>query len=408
MSDSGCIVIIGAGLAGDTAGAELRAAGWAGHIVLIADDGERPYDRPPLSKAVLLSETAEPKIFFRAPSWYDENRIELRLDDPAASIDTQAHQVTLASGARVDYTKLLIATGARARKLPLLDAHDVPVHYLRSLADAQHLRAGLVPDANVVVIGGGVIGLEVAATAVQRGCKVTVIEGLERIMARSVSKRVSDYIFDYHHGKGAKIFCGVKLASVQDQAGVILLEDGTRLEADLVVVGIGAVPNTELAEAGGIIVRDGIVVDRFTRTNVPDVFAAGDVTRFEHGEIFARAEHWRHAIDQATVAAQVMAGKETPYHEQAWLWTDQYDLNVQVTGSGQGDTEVLRGDVAKHAFTVFQLRAGHIVGAISVNQAKFKRAIAALVYGQAEIDPAVLADETVDLKMLAATLPKAA
>lgn len=404
MADGKTIVIIGAGLAGDTAAGELRAIGWAGQIVMIGDEPERPYDRPPLSKGVLLDSAEEAKAYLRPAAWYDEQGIELRLGDPCVAIDPDGHFVSLGSGERIAFAKLLIATGARARRLPSIETGAFPVHTLRSLADARSLRAGLQAGASVVVIGGGVIGLEVAASAVQSGCVVTVIEGLDRIMARCVSPRVSEYLLDYHRSKGARVLCGARLAAVQDKAGSVLLEDETVIGADLVIVGIGASPDAALAEAAGLRVEDGIVVDRATRTSHPDIHAAGDVTRFESHDGYARAEHWRHAIDQATTAAHVMAGRDALYAEQPWLWSDQYELNIQVTGAAQGDSEALRGSAADNAFILFHLREGRLVGATSVNQARHKRAVAALVATGGSIDPALLADPSVDLKKLAATI----
>jgi 3-phenylpropionate/trans-cinnamate dioxygenase ferredoxin reductase subunit len=408
MGDEQAIVIIGAGLAGDTAAGELREVGWAGRIIVVGDEPERPYDRPPLSKGVLVSEAEEEKTYFHPAEWYADKNIELKLDNPCVSIDAAGHQITLKSGEVIRYAKLLLCTGAGARRLPLLETGAVPVYYLRSLADARKLRAELVPGAKVVVIGGGVIGMEVAASSVLRGCTVTVIEGLERIMARVVSSRVSEFLSGYHGTKGAKILVGAKLAATQDEKGKVLLDDGTAIPADLVIVGIGASPNVDLARAAGLEVRDGILVDRRTRTSNPDIHAAGDVTQFEHGEGYARAEHWRHAIDQATVAARVMAGAEVDYAEDPWLWSDQYELNIQVTGEGHGDTEVLRGSLDDNAFILFHLRDGHVVGATSINQGKHKRAIASLVTSRATVEPEKLADPSVDLKKLAASLAAAA
>ncbi len=405
MSNNAGMVILGAGLAGDTAVGELREAGWGGEITLIGDEPHRPYDRPPLSKAVLLSADEEERAFLRPAQWYADHDVTLRLGDGCTAIDPDARRVTLASGAQLPFAKLLIATGARARRLPFLETGAVPAYYLRSLADARALREKLAPGARLIVIGAGVIGLEVAASAVQRGCAVEVLEGLDRVMARCVSPRVSDYLHGYHRDRGVRIRFGARLAAVQDRPGALLLDSGEALPADLVVVGVGAEPNVELAVAAGLDVDDGILVDRQARTSHPDIHAAGDVTRFEtDGEGYARAEHWRHAIEQAAVAARVMAGADESYREQPWLWSDQYDLNIQVTGAGQGEVEALRGDPAANAFILFQLRGGRVVGAVSVNQARHKRAVASLVSARSIVDPAVLSDPGTDLKRLAAEL----
>ena len=395
------VIIVGGGLAGDTAAEVLRAEGYGGRIVIVGDENVRPYDRPPLSKAVLGSADAEASIFLHPADWYDAHDVELWLDDACTAIDLERHRVLLCSGETIDFTKLLIATGAEPRRLALLDDGPVSAHYLRSLDDARALRAGMTVGTRVVVVGGGVIGMEVAANANQRGCLVTVIEMQERIMARCVSPTISDFVAGRHGERGVSLLCGVRLAAVQDRAGRVLLDDGREIPADLTVVGIGASPRTALAQAAGLRVDDGIVVDALTRTSHPDVHAAGDVTRFEATSGHRRAEHWRHAIDQATIAAKVMAGGEARYVEAPWIWTDQYGLNIQVTGDGQGEQDVLRGKVGEAGFILFHLNGGRLVGATSINQGRHKRAVAALVARGATIDPAVLADPTTDLKKLA-------
>jgi 3-phenylpropionate/trans-cinnamate dioxygenase ferredoxin reductase subunit len=406
----GNIVIIGGGLAGDTATAALREAGYTGGLQLVSDELHRPYDRPPLSKAALLTPDDAQKIHFRPESWYAENNVDLILGDGAAKLDPAAHQVTLQSGRVLAYDKLLIATGTRARRLRLLEATGAPVFYLRSLDDCEALRPLLKPGAKIAIIGAGVIGMEVAATANALGCDVSVIELAPRVMARSVSPAVSEFIAAYHREKGVDIRCGAKITGMHCVNGraVLELEGGIRLEPDAVIAGIGAEPITELAQEGGLRVEDGILIDRFTRTSHPDIHAAGDVARFEsvaHGQ-HIRAEHWRHAIDQATIAAHAMLGAQTPYEERPWVWSDQYDLNIQITGEGAGETEIFRGRPETKSFTAFQLRDGRITGAISVNQAKWKRPIAELVHNHAKIAPALLADPDTDLKKLASAIEK--
>jgi len=404
------IVIIGGGLAGDTATATLREAGYTGGIQLVSDELHRPYDRPPLSKTALLTSEDARKIHFRPETWYAENNVDLILGDGAAKLDPAAHQVTLQSGRVLGYDKLLIATGTRARRLRLLETTGAPVFYLRSLDDCEALRPLLVQGAKIAIIGAGVIGMEVAATANSLGCAVTVIELAPRVMARSVSPAISEFIAAYHREKGVDIRCGAKITGMHCINGraVLELEGGIRLEPDAVIAGIGAEPITELAQEAGLRVEDGIIIDRFTRTSNPDIHAAGDVARFEsvaHGQ-HIRAEHWRHAIDQATTAAHAMLGAQTPYEERPWVWSDQYDLNIQITGEGSGETEIFRGDPATKSFTAFQLKGGRIAGAISVNQAKWKRPIAELVHNHAKIEPSVLADLNMDLKKLANAVEK--
>jgi 3-phenylpropionate/trans-cinnamate dioxygenase ferredoxin reductase subunit len=410
MTDVNAIVIIGAGLSGNTAAEALRSANFHGSITLVGDEPHRPYDRPPLSKAALISAEEAKKIFFRPATWYEEKNIRLVLGDAAVHVDPKAHSVTLASGRSLPYDKLLIATGTRARRLRWLEDAGAPIYYLRTLDDSEALRPILKRGAHLAIIGAGVIGMEVAASAVSLGCQVSVIELADRVMARSVSPTVSRFLTEYHRSKGVQILCSVKIIGVGVREGhaVIELSGGTRIEADAVVAGVGAEPVTELAREAGLRVEDGIIVDRHTRTSDPDIHAAGDVTRFDslrQGR-HIRAEHWRHAIEQAEIAARAMLGDETAYEERPWMWSDQFTLNVQITGEGNAEAEVFRGRPEDGHFTIFQLRAGRLVGAVTVNQSKFKRQIGELVAAQPALDSAVLADPATDLKKLVAGLLK--
>jgi len=410
LSDAGRIVIVGAGLAGDTAAATLREIGYGGSVAMIGDEPHRPYDRPPLSKGALLSAEAAANVFFRPESWYETNNIDLRLGDAVARITPAGHFITLRSGADLSYDKLLIATGARPRRLGILEPLGSRVFYLRTLEDSVALRAALTPSARVIVVGAGVIGLEIAASAATNSCEVAVLELAGRVMARSVSPTVSRFAEEYHRGRGVRILCGVQISRAYLEGGhaIIELADGQRLQADVVVAGVGAEPVTEIARNAGLVVDDGIVVDRYTRTSDPDIHAAGDVTRFEsiRRECLTRTEHWRHAIDQAIVAARVMAGQEESYREKPWVWSDQYELNIQITGECSGETEIIRGSTAAASFVAFQLRGGRLVGAIAVNQPRLKKPIADLVAAEIVADPTILADSATDLKKLAAALPK--
>jgi NADPH-dependent 2,4-dienoyl-CoA reductase/sulfur reductase-like enzyme len=401
------IVIIGGGLAGDTAAATLREVGFTGTVTLVSDEPHRPYDRPPLSKAVLTSDEAT-SVFFHDEAWYQENNVALVLGDAAERLNRAAHTVTLASGRVLAYDKLLIATGTRARRLPMLEGLGSRLFYLRTLAEAEALRQALTPGASVAIVGAGVIGLEVAASAIGRGCSVTVIEAVDRLMARSVSPSVSQFLAEYHRAKGVRMLCNARLtaAAIEAEGAVLTLATGERVEADVVIAGIGAQPVTELAQAAGLAVDDGILVDASSRTNDPDIHAAGDVTRFDSVAFRRswRTEHWRHAIDQAAVAARVMAGQHAVYEDRPWVWSDQYDLNIQIVGEGMGEAEVIRGDLAQARFIAFQLRDGRLAGAVSVNQPRFRRPIEDLVAARATPDPAQLADPAVDLKKLATAL----
>lgn len=408
MSAVNRIAIIGAGLAGDTAAAALREAGFTGAITIVGDEPHRPYDRPPLSKAALTTPEAAAKVFFRDASWYSGRNIDLVLGDAAVAIDASAHRVTLQSGVAIAYDKLLLATGARARRLHLFEQSDAPLFYLRSLDDCAALRAILRPATPVAIVGAGVIGLEVAASAAALGCNVTVVELADRVMARSVSYSVSEFIAQYHREKGVRVICGTRISGItaRGKATTIELESGERLDVEAIIAGVGAEPAVELARTAGLTVDDGILVDRYTRTNHPDIHAAGDVARFEslRNGRHVRAEHWRHAVDHARIAAQAMLGLDATYDEQPWVWSDQYDLNIQITGESSGDAEITRGRPEDSAFVAFQLREGRLVGAVSVNQPRFKKPIADLVAARPVVDAALLADTCTDLKKLAVSL----
>jgi NADPH-dependent 2,4-dienoyl-CoA reductase/sulfur reductase-like enzyme len=401
---------VGAGLAGDTAASTLREIGYDGAITMVGDEPHRPYDRPPLSKGALLSADAAVNVFFRPESWYQTNKVTLNLGDPAVRIAPDARSVTLRSGAELSYDRLLIATGARPRRLAALDPLGSLVFYLRTLEDSAALRTALNPSARIIVVGAGVIGLEIAASAATLGCEVTVIELAERVMARSVSPTVSRFAETYHQGRGVRILCGAKIsrAAVENGHAVIEFAGGERLEADAIIAGVGAEPVTELARDAGLIVNDGVVVDRYTRTSASGIHAAGDVTRFEsiRRECLTRSEHWRHAIDQAVVAARVMAGQEGSYIEKPWVWSDQYDLNIQITGECLGETEIIRGSTEAASFVAFQVRGGRLVGAIAVNQPRLKKPIADLVAAEIAVDASVLADPATDLRKLATLAAK--
>ncbi len=410
MTDINRIVIVGAGLAGDTAASVLREIGYGGAVTIVGDEPHRPYDRPPLSKAALLSADAAANAFLHAESWYRDKNITLTLGDAAVRIDPAARLVTLRSGAELNYDRLLLATGARPRRLRMLEPLGSLIYYLRTLDDSAVLREILKPAARVLVVGAGVIGLEIAASASTLGCEVTVVEVAERVMARSVSPSVSRFAAQYHGSRGVRVACDARISRVASHEGraVVELEGGERLEADAVIAGVGAEPVTELAQAAGLRVDDGILVDRHTRTSDPNIHAAGDVARFEsvRHQRHVRTEHWRHAVDQAPIAARAMAGGSESYIEQPWVWSDQYDLNIQMTGECHGDVEIIRGSADAAPFVAFQLRDGRIVGAISVNQPRLKKPIADLVAAQAIVDPSALSDPGADLKRLASLLPK--
>jgi NADPH-dependent 2,4-dienoyl-CoA reductase/sulfur reductase-like enzyme len=398
-------VIIGAGHAGGRAAEAMRALGFAGRILLIGEEPHLPYERPPLSKE-LLQGKADMFGPIRPAAFWQEKQIALRLGMRAAAIDPAAKTVTLADGAVEPYDKLLLATGGAVRRLPLPGVDLGNVFYLRTLDDSRAIDARLIPDAKVVVIGGGFIGLETAASARLRGCAVTVVELADRLMARCVPPEISQTFLDLHRKQGVDIRLGAGVARIEgtDRVARVLTSEGETLAADLVVVGIGITPDTGLAQAAGLAVDDGIVVDEYCRTSAPDVFAAGDVTR-HFSPVYGRhlrLESWQNAQNQAIAAARVMCGEETPYAEVPWMWSDQFDAKLEVAGMPAAwDAVVLRGDPSTGAYMLFQLSGGRPVGAMSVSQPRDMRFARRLLQAGKPVDPAALADEGVSMRELA-------
>jgi 3-phenylpropionate/trans-cinnamate dioxygenase ferredoxin reductase component len=392
------IVIVGAGIAGISIAEALRDLGHQGGITLVSDEAALPYDRPPLSKDALIGGTRP--ALLRDESWFAEQRLDLILGDGAVGVADQA--LLLASGAAIPFDRLVLATGTRARRLGLCDTLGDGVHYLRTDADAERLRPALRPGARIAVIGGGVIGLEVAASACALGATATVIEAGARLMGRSLSPAGSAALADHHRACAVDLRLGMAIAGLRrDEDGtiVITLADGEDIRADAVVVGIGAEPNVDLALAAGLAIEDGILVDAQGRTSRPDIFAIGDVARFPssfHGAAI-RIEQWQHAIDHARAVAAAMLGGEAPYADMPWFWSDQGSLALQVVGRTDGDVEIERPEGAGRV--IFHLDGGKLVGATSFNLPRLRRPLAKLI--GATIDPAILADSATDIKALA-------
>jgi anthranilate 1,2-dioxygenase ferredoxin reductase component len=392
------LVIIGAGPAGMRAAEVLRQKAPAASITLIGDEAHPPYDRPPLSKAFLTDDLPAEKLYLKPQSFYAEERIRLVLGTPATAIDRARKQVVLQSGERIAYDKLLIATGCGSRKLPSA-LEGAPVHYLRSYADAEAIRAALKPGLELVLIGGGFIGLELAASATKRGARVTVLEMAPRLMSRGVPAMVSDFVRVLHESHGVEFELAARLERVARGADGRLLVETARqaYPADMVAAGIGARPNTELAEAAGLAIEDGIRVDAQGRSSDPDIFAAGDVTRHLN-PILGRAirvESWQVALNHAAAVAASMLGESAPYAELPWLWSDQYDCNIQVLGIFEPTLEpILRGDPAA-AFTLLGLDGdGRIAAAITLNNGRDMAVLRRLLALRAKLPRDRLADPT--------------
>ncbi len=389
-------VIIGAGPAGMRAAEVLRQKAPEADILLIGDEPHLPYDRPPLSKAFLIEGLQPGRLWLKPESFYAEQRIRLRLGAAALGIDRAGKTVALAGGERVPYDRLLLATGCRGRRLPAPFTAE-PVHYLRSLSDAERIRAALRPGLELVMIGGGFIGLEIAASARQLGASVSVLEMAPRPMSRAVPAPVGEAVRALHERHGVVFEFGARLNAIARGADGRTLVETARAAypADLVIAGIGAEPNTALAEAAGLAVEDGIRVDARGRTSDPDIFAAGDVTRHDNPLLgrAIRVESWQVALNQAAAVAASMLGAGEPYAELPWLWSDQYDCNIQALGLFEASLElVLRGDPAA-AFTLLGLDPeGRIAAAITVNNGRDMAVLRRLVATRAVLPKDALAD----------------
>jgi len=368
MSDH--VVIIGAGHAGGSAAALLRQYGWKGPITLIGAEPVPPYQRPPLSKAWLKRQADAAGLALRPATFYPTNAIALRLATPAIAIDPRNRAVTLGSGERLGYDHLVLATGARPRMLPI-PGHDLAgVLALRSMADADLLQAALTQGSRLVVIGGGYIGLEVAASARALGVAVTVIEREQRLLARVASLPLSEFFARAHAANDVRILCGASIVAIEGAAGGVAgvrLADGTSLPCDIVLVGVGAAPDDALARAAGLACDDGIIVDLAARTSDPRIHAIGDCTR-RPLPLYARTgrlESVPNALEQAKQAAADLCGRPPPAPEVPWFWSDQYAIRLQIAGLPfDADDIVLRGDPADGKFAAFHLAADGAIQAV--------------------------------------------
>ncbi|MDB1089550.1 FAD-dependent oxidoreductase [Streptomyces sp. ACA25] len=369
------VVIAGAGQAGATAAAELRARGFTGSVTLVGAEEPLPYQRPPLSKGYLAGGTGTADLLLRPASFYADQDIELVLGDAAAAIDRDGQCLTLASGRQLRYDRLVLATGARPRPLPVPGAGLDGVLGLNTLTDAATLREGLADGLPLVVVGGGFIGLEAAATARALGQQVTVVEAGPRVMARAVSPTLSDHLTALHRGQGTRIMLGRDVVALHgDAAGRVRsveLDDRTLLPAGPVLVGIGVLPRTGLATAAGLAVGDGILVDRQLRTSDPAIHAIGDCARFPSpfARRQVRLESVQNATDQARCLAAVLCGEPEQYRAVPWFWTEQHGARVQIAGLTQGsDRRVMTGHPSTGRFSVFCFRGEQLLGAESVNR----------------------------------------
>ncbi|MBG0564061.1 NAD(P)/FAD-dependent oxidoreductase [Actinoplanes aureus] len=398
-------VIVGASLTGAKAAEELRAAGYTGPIMLIGEESERPYERPPLSKEYLLGTAPREKAYVHDAGWYAAHDVDLRLGVRATGLDPAAHTVILAGGESVTYDRLLLATGSRVRLLDVPGAEHAGVRYLRSLPDADRLLDDLPAARRVVVIGAGWIGLEATAAARAHGAEVTVVEQDRAPLRRILGDEIAEVFTALHRAHGVTFRFGAAVREIRDSA--VVLTDGTELPADLVLAGVGVTPATELAERAGLAVDNGVVVDAGLRTSDPDIFAAGDVAAIEHPLLGRRirVEHWANAQDGGRAAARAMLGEAVRYDRVPYFFTDQYERGMEYAGwveTGGYERVVLRGDPAG-PFLAFWVAGGHVLAGLNADVWEVQDDIQALVragWAGRAVDEQALADPAVSLAEL--------
>jgi 3-phenylpropionate/trans-cinnamate dioxygenase ferredoxin reductase component len=421
----GPVVIVGGGLAAATAAGTLREEGFAGPLVLLSAEQHLPYERPPLSKSYLAGDSAFEEAFVHPQEFYDSHDVTLRLGAPATGIDLDAHAVTVGED-RIGYARLLLATGSSARRLPLADDSGAGVAYLRTIEDSDRIKAALRPGRRVVILGGGWIGLEVAATARTAGCEVVVVEPLAQPLLRVLGPTLGGTFAALHRGHGVDVRTTTNVTAIErrpddvgtgagpdhDSPAVVHLDDGTTLVADLLLVGIGASPNVELARNAGLTVEDGVLADERLRTSHPDVFVAGDLANARHPKLGRRlrVEHWDNAKGQGATAARNMLGHQEDYDRLPYFFTDQYDLGMEYVGhvgAGGYDELVVRGDPEEGVFTAFWVAGGRVLAAMHANDWDAADPIRAIVEagasGQVDdggVDLAALRDSRIPLDEL--------
>lgn len=397
------VVIVGGGNAGLQVADSLRRKGYDGAITLIAEEAHLPYQRPPLSKKFLEGALDEARLTLRPEKFYADRSIDVKLGTKVTHIDRQGKTVLTDRDETIAYEHLVLATGARPRPLP---GHEQQkgLHFIRTIDDIHALKADLLGKTSALLIGGGFIGLEAAATLTTLGLKATVVEAMPSIMPGLVAPELAGFFRSEHEAKGVTIIEGVSASNVDANPSggfTAMLSDGRSVSADIVVVGIGVIANSELAEAAGLAVERGILVDEFGRTNDPAIYAAGDcatgvITRYEGR---TRLESVQNAVSQAAVVAGSIAGEETPYADLPWFWSDQYDLKLQMAGLSRGyDETVVRGDMANRSFSICYFKDGTLVAIDSVNAIRDHMAAKKLLDASTDIAPGQCADADTPLK----------
>jgi 3-phenylpropionate/trans-cinnamate dioxygenase ferredoxin reductase subunit len=397
------ILIVGGGQAGAQAVDTLRREGYAGRLVLIGEEPDLPYQRPPLSKKYLSGEMAADRLPFRHRAFYDQHNVELKLGIAAAQLRPEERQVVLADGEILTYDRLLLCLGATSRRLNCGGAELPGVQYLRGIADVAPLQSAFKPNARVVVIGGGYIGLEAAATARKMGCAVTVLELADRLMNRVVAPLVSQYFAQEHRAHGVDIRCDMRVTRLEGTRRVerVICSDGMSHDADVVIVGVGALATSQLALDAGLACDNGIVVDEFCRTSDARIFAAGDCTNHPslHFGRRVRLESVDNAFEQAKAAALNMLDRPVAHDRVPWFWSDQFDNKLLIVGLSQDHTEqVLRGDPASRSFSVCYLKGRELLAVEAINHSKDYMAARKLIADRTPLNPEKLADPGIALK----------
>jgi 3-phenylpropionate/trans-cinnamate dioxygenase ferredoxin reductase component len=384
----------------------LREEGFDGRVVLLGEEDVAPYERPPLSKDYLRGDAGRDAIWAQEEGWYEANDVELRTSTRAAELALASSEVVLDGGERIGYDQLLLATGSAARRLPIDGAELDGVHLLRTVADSDALREALTPGVRVVVIGAGWIGCEVAASAKQRGADVTMVAPEDVPLERVLGSEVGAVFREVHASRGVELVLGTGVEAIEGSGRVsgVRTTGGRTLGADLVVVGVGAAPRTELAAAAGLTVQDGVLTDDRLRTSAPNVFAAGDIARAQHpilGETI-RVEHWGTALEQGPAAARNMLGRDLAYDRIPYFFSDQYDVGMEYAGHALTyDRVVFRGDPSTFEFMAFWMRGDRVAAGINVNVWDVNEDVQALVRSGASVEDAALADPDVALGALA-------
>lgn len=404
------VVIVGGGQGGYQAAASLRTEGYGGPITIVGQEPHFPYQRPPLSKAFVLGKHDLDRLFLRPDAYYADHDITVFRGERAVSIDRSTATLELASGASLPYRWLILATGARNRVFPVTGAELEGVCYLRTVDEASAIKQRLALAQKVVIIGGGFIGLEIAASARTLGKEVVVLEALPRLMARAVAPVISEFFLDAHRREGVEVRLSARVVSFNnaghnscENVSGVVLEDGTVLPADLVVIGIGVLPNVELAHEAGLTTSNGIAVDEYLRTSDENIFAIGDCAEYPdaHGGGRVRLESVQNAVDQAVAIARTIVGRPAPYTAVPWFWSDQFDLRLQMVGLSFGfDQTVIRGMMESRKFSVFYFRNRQLLGIDSINRPADHMAGRKLIAARKPVTPEQAADEAVNLKDL--------